>query len=139
MSALRKPVVLETEPVVETPATWTPVVITNTAARTGAEAAPARRHGLITNMALFLSAPFIGLLYAVLLPFVGLGMLLWFGGKALFEPARVKRALRFARKYALPVAAPFLGLAYLIVLPFAGLAMLAWFGGKAVLAPARAA
>jgi hypothetical protein len=26
-------------------------------------------------MALFLSAPFIGLLYAVLLPFVGVGML----------------------------------------------------------------
>lgn len=30
---------------------------------------------LIRNMALFLSAPFVGLLYAVLLPFVGIGML----------------------------------------------------------------
>jgi len=30
---------------------------------------------LLRNMALFLAAPFIGLLYAVLLPFVGLGML----------------------------------------------------------------
>jgi CheY-like chemotaxis protein len=31
----------------------------------------------LKNMALFLAAPFIGLLYAVLLPFVGLGMLVW--------------------------------------------------------------
>lgn len=32
---------------------------------------------VLKNMALFLAAPFIGLLYAVLLPFVGLGMLAW--------------------------------------------------------------
>jgi CheY-like chemotaxis protein len=32
---------------------------------------------MLRNMALFLAAPFIGLLYAVLLPFVGLGMLAW--------------------------------------------------------------
>lgn len=29
------------------------------------------------NVALFLLAPFIGLVYAVLLPFVGIAMLLW--------------------------------------------------------------
>ncbi len=33
--------------------------------------------GVLKNMALFLAAPFIGLVYAVLLPFVGFGMLLW--------------------------------------------------------------
>ena len=45
---------------------------------TAAEA-PAKFSVLRTlrNMALFLAAPFIGLLYAVLLPFVGLGMLAW--------------------------------------------------------------
>lgn len=32
---------------------------------------------LARNMALFLASPFIGLAYALLLPFVGLGMLLW--------------------------------------------------------------
>ena len=32
---------------------------------------------VLRNMALFLAAPFIGLLYAVLLPFVGIGMLAW--------------------------------------------------------------
>jgi CheY-like chemotaxis protein len=41
---------------------------------------------ILKNMALFLCAPFIGLLYAILLPFVGLGMLAWFGAKALTAP-----------------------------------------------------
>ncbi len=37
----------------------------------------------IKNIALFLAAPFIGLAYAVMLPFVGLGMLAWLGGRTL--------------------------------------------------------
>lgn len=48
-----------------------------------AEPAMAKKPNMLKNMALFLVAPFIGLLYAVLLPFVGLGMLAWIGGKAL--------------------------------------------------------
>lgn len=47
-------------------------------AATPAAAVPERRlgvAGVLKNMALFLAGPFIGLLYAVLLPFVGLGML----------------------------------------------------------------
>jgi CheY-like chemotaxis protein len=49
-----------------------------------AEAKPelAAKPNTLKNMALFLLAPFIGLLYAILLPFVGLGMLAWFGAKA---------------------------------------------------------
>ncbi len=39
--------------------------------------------GRIKNIALFLAAPFIGLAYAVMLPFVGLGMLAWLGGRTL--------------------------------------------------------
>jgi CheY-like chemotaxis protein len=42
----------------------------------------AAKPNTLKNMALFLLAPFIGLLYAILLPFVGLGMLAWFGAKA---------------------------------------------------------
>jgi len=38
---------------------------------------------VLRNMALFLAAPFIGLLYAVLLPFVGMGMLAWVAVKEL--------------------------------------------------------
>ena len=37
------------------------------------------------NVALFVAAPFIGLAYALALPFVGLGMLAWMGVKALLE------------------------------------------------------
>jgi CheY-like chemotaxis protein len=68
-----------------------PIAITEPAARAAAPAAntepePAKKRHLLVNMALFLSAPFIGLLYAVLLPFVGMGMLAWTAVKVLREP-----------------------------------------------------
>ena len=37
----------------------------------------------VYDVALFLAAPFIGLIYAVALPFVGTGMILYQGWKAL--------------------------------------------------------
>lgn len=39
------------------------------------EAQPQKKPNVLKNMVLFLLAPFVGLAYAVLLPFVGLGML----------------------------------------------------------------
>jgi hypothetical protein len=59
---------------------------------------------LLKNMALFLASPFIGLAYAVLLPFVGLGMLLWIAT----EGARKSRhpASAPAVEQAAPVEAP---------------------------------
>ncbi len=96
-------------------------------------AEPAGAESRLKNIALFIAAPFIGLVYAVFLPFVGLGMLAWMGGKALLKsgaPSRVGGALLAVGKI---VAAPFIGLAYIIALPFAGLATLAWIGGKAAL------
>jgi hypothetical protein len=89
------------------------------------------------NMALFLMAPFVGLAYAVLLPFIGLGMLAWIGARAFVESGALARMLRIARRVLLIAAAPFVGLAYAIALPFVGLAMLAWFAAEAIL-PARA-
>lgn len=53
------------------------------AAAVCAEPEAVQRPSLLKNMALFLVAPFVGLAYAVLLPFVGLGMLAWMGAKAL--------------------------------------------------------
>ena len=88
----------------------------------------------LKNMALFLSAPFVGLLYAVLLPFVGLGMLAWIGGKALLEQAATRKVLGYGKFMLKLVAAPFVGLAYILIFPFVGLAMLAWQGGKALIA-----
>jgi CheY-like chemotaxis protein len=49
-------------------------------------AAPARRFAQSArNVGLFLAAPFIGLAYAIALPFVGLGILAWEGYRALAE------------------------------------------------------
>jgi hypothetical protein len=130
---------LHTALVLETGQTWTPVVIVNArrSMQEPAESAATTRE-LFKNMALFLSAPFVGLLYAILLPFVGLAMLAWFAGRALFESAKVRRILRTGRKVLLIAAAPFVGLVYLIALPFAGLGILAWFGATAMMAaPAK--
>ncbi len=103
------------------------------AAMPAAEVQPqaARKGGLIRNMALFLSAPFVGLVYAVLLPFVGLGMLFWFAGQALMKQPRAREAWAAAKVALKLLAAPFVGLAYLVVLPFAALGMLVWTAAKA--------
>ena len=52
--------------------------------------ARAREHmervlGMARNVGLFFAAPFIALAYIVLFPFVGAAMLIWFGGKALWN------------------------------------------------------
>jgi CheY-like chemotaxis protein len=92
----------------------------------------------IKDIALFLAAPFIGLVYAVFLPFVGLGMLAVMGGKALAKNRTLSRAGGALLTVGKFVFAPFIGLAYVIVMPFAGLATLAWIGGKALLNRKRA-
>ena len=40
------------------------------------------------NVALFAAAPFIGLAYAAAFPFVAVGMLAWYGARALVKKAR---------------------------------------------------
>src|ERR1035437_929200 len=75
------------------------------------------------NIALFLAAPLIGLAYAVLLPLVGIVMLAWVAGQALFALPATKKTLRRARYIALFLAAPFIGLVYAVMLPFVGMAM----------------
>ena len=117
---------------------WTPVVFVKArrTAKERAEAAATR--AALRNMVLFLIAPFVGLAYAILLPFVGLGMLAWFAVRALVECGALPKALRVAKKVLLVGAAPFAGLAYVIALPFAGLGLLAWFGARAIMAaPAK--
>ncbi|MBL0427662.1 hypothetical protein [Ramlibacter alkalitolerans] len=109
---------------------------------------------LLKNMALFLVSPFIGLAYAVLLPFVGLGILLWVATEglrkpaprpelAVAEPVRADIAVTVA-VHAAPataestsepspvlfvlklLAAPFIGLAALIAAPFIAVGALVW-------------
>jgi hypothetical protein len=118
---------LHTALVLETGRAWNPVVIVNARRPMKERVDFAAMRTLFRNMALFLMAPFVGLLYAILLPFVGLGMLAWFAGRALIESGKVHTALRAGRALVMFAAAPLAGLLYIIALPFAGLAMLAWF------------
>ncbi|MBI3936891.1 MAG: hypothetical protein HY323_07935, partial [Betaproteobacteria bacterium] len=39
----------------------------------------------LKNVILFFAAPFIGLAYALAFPFIGLGMLVWWGARALVK------------------------------------------------------
>jgi CheY-like chemotaxis protein len=101
--------------------------------------APVRRGGTLKNMLLFLSAPFVGLLYILLLPLVGMGMLAGFAGRALMQKPRARAVLLTTKRVLQIAAAPFIGLAYVIVLPIAGLGMLAWMALKAATRRAPAA
>ena len=126
MSALRKYEVSEVEvPVVETvekTGRWIAVPI----APEEYAAAEVRRENKAKNIALFFAAPFIALAYAIAMPFVALGMIAWFGAKALAVKVPATKFI------ALTVAAPFIGLATVVVGPFVGLGALAWIGMKAV-------
>jgi hypothetical protein len=86
-------------------------------------------------IALFLAAPFIGLVYAMALPFVGIAMILWIGGKVLVKAPATRQALLAAKDVALLVAAPFIGLVYAVALPFVGIVMLATIAFRAARAP----
>jgi hypothetical protein len=85
----------------------------------------------LKNVALFAAAPFIGLLYAMALPIVGLVMLVMAASRA-FAKSPAKAAVKSAAKLA---AAPFIGLAFAVALPFVGIAMLARIGYQAYRAP----
>ncbi len=97
------------------------------------------KENLLKNIALFMAAPFIGLIYAVLLPFVGMGLLTSMAVKALVTkvPA-VGNVLTFLKTVGKFIAAPFLGLAFILLLPFVGMATLAWIGVRGLVTKARA-
>jgi CheY-like chemotaxis protein len=97
------------------------------------EAAAPRRGGwrLLRNMALFLLSPFIGLVYAVLMPFVGLGMVAGVAWQALMKYPKARRAADVAKVVLKFAAAPFIGLAWIVVMPFVGLAAIALMAVKA--------
>jgi len=101
-------------------------------------AEPVKKTSNLKNVALFIAAPFIGLLYAVLLPWVGIAMLAWVGGKALLQLRAVRKTLTVMKNVALFLAAPFIGLAYAVLLPFVGTAMLAWVGVQTLMAKSPA-
>ena len=103
------------------------------------EAAAATVARNLRNVALFAAAPFIGLVYATALPFVGLAMLAWIGGRAIARAPATHAALITARNVALFVAAPLIGLVYAVALPVVGMVMMARIGYQAYRAPALVA
>ena len=129
---------LHTTLALETGIAWTPRMIVKVRRPAAKRAEPGVAWTTMRNMALFLMAPFVGLVYAVLLPFVGLGMLVWMGVRAFVETGALARMARVAKRVLLVAAAPFVALAYVVTLPFIGLAMLAWFAVEAMI-PARVA
>jgi CheY-like chemotaxis protein len=95
------------------------------------EAAPA--NGVLKNIALFFAAPFIGLAYMVLFPFVGLGLMAVLAGRAAAAKfAAVRTAGLVLKNIGMVIAAPVIGLVYVLLFPFMGLALLLWMAGKAV-------
>jgi hypothetical protein len=135
MSALLKMNAYETTEYAAAPArksaSWLPVVIVTANATAACEPAVAvvaevKSQGAAKNIALFLAAPVIGLLYLIAMPFVALAALAWVAGKAL---AAKFPAIRTA---ALVIAAPFIGLAFIVTAPFLGLGALAWVGTRSL-------
>ena len=94
-----------------------------------AAVAAAPRGSVVTSIALFFAAPFIGLAYMIALPFVGGAMMAWFACKAAAGkyPA-VRNAGLIAKHVGMLAAAPLIGLASVVLLPFVGLGALAWLG-----------
>ena len=88
---------------------------------------------------MFLAAPFVGLVYILTFPIVGLGMLAWTAIQAQKKKAEDAAALQPAapakpsvmKTAAMIVAAPLLGLAFVVAGPIAGLGLLLWFGFQA--------
>jgi len=110
------------------PATAASIAATTTP-ETPAETASAISR--IKDVALFVAAPFIGLVYAVFMPFVGIGMAAWFAAKALAKYPAMRSAGEVMLDVGKFAAAPFIGLAYAVLMPFVGLAMLGWFAARA--------
>lgn len=138
MTALRKILIQEetalTTNVARAPAAKFYVVTRNAAPEP--EAAPETTHGTLTNIALFLAAPFIGLAYIVALPVVGFAVLAVLAVRALAKYEAVKTFGRMVKNVGTVIAAPVLGLAYVVFFPVIGLAALAYLGGRAVFARA---
>ena len=136
MTALRKILTQEdtalTTNVARAPVAKFYVVTRNAAAE--AEAAPEATHGTLTNIALFLAAPFIGLAYIIALPVVGLGVMAVLAGRAAIKYDVVKTVARTLRHVAMMILGPVIGLISVVLFPFIGLAMLAWMAGKAAIA-----
>jgi hypothetical protein len=93
----------------------------------------------LKNVALFFAAPFIGLVYALSLPLVGISVLAWSAGKAMMGNPKGRKVLTALATAGKLVAAPFIGLAYAVVMPLVGIVMLLGLGAKTLFTSTRTA
>jgi CheY-like chemotaxis protein len=98
---------------------------------------PQASHGKASYVALLIAAPFIGLVFAALLPLVGLATLAWMGLRAVAAKPLTKKVALHVKNVALFFVAPFIGLVYALSLPLVGFGMLAWVGWQAFAANPR--
>ncbi len=137
MTALRKTLFVEEEPVLAAAVARAPAVklyvVPTGAPAEAATAAPETAATVIKNVALFFAAPFIGLAYIVAFPFVGLGLLAVVTVRIAAKFTVVRTLAVMLKHVGMLLAAPFIGLAYVVFFPVICLTVLAWTGGRAVL------
>ncbi len=107
------------------------------AAAVAPKAEPAASGSVLRNILLFFAAPFIGLAYIVVFPFVGLGMMAVLAGREANKIPRLHAIGVTMKNIAMVLAAPVFGLAYILLFPFIGLASLLWLAGRAFAARTR--
>jgi hypothetical protein len=135
MTALRK-ILVEEEPVVASETLPTRAaklyVVASEPAEECAEV-DVTKPGALTNIALFFAAPFIGLVYVITLPFVGLGYLAVLAVRTAARYPAVRTLGLVCKNVGMIAAAPVIGLAYFMLFPVIGLVALLWVGGRAAL------
>ena len=92
---------------------------------------PAAGGSALRNILLFFAAPFIGLAYIVVFPFVGLGMMAVLAAREANKIPRLHAIGVTMKNIAMVFAAPVFGLVYVLLFPFIGLASLLWLAGRA--------
>jgi len=99
------------------------------------EESKAESSGLISalkNIVLFFAAPFIGLAYIVLMPFVGFGALAILAMRAANQNPRLHAVGVTTKQVGLVLLAPLASLVFVVLFPFLGLVSLAWFAVRAL-------
>lgn len=98
---------------------------------------PAAGGSALRNILLFFAAPFIGLAYIVVFPFVGLGMMAVLAAREANKNPKLHAIGMSMKNIAMVFAAPVFGLAYVLLFPFIGLVSLLWLAGRAFAARTR--
>ena len=114
-----------------------PQVLALPAAAEAPRSEPAKIGSAVRNILLFFAAPFIGLAYIVVFPFVGLGAMAVLAARVANKNPRLHAIGVTMKNVAMVFAAPVFGLAYIVLFPFIGLATLVWLAGRAVAARTR--